>query len=123
MCYDADDSEKETDRRSYSGVTVMHGGLAMSSTSRTQHCVNPSTTGAVYVAMAEEANECMFVERFCLFCGQELCWGVRQSTILLLMVTTTESRLWPKTLSVQAGFRLQQARRPKMNFFSRFDKT
>ena len=39
----------------------MYGGAAVSSTSRTQHCVTLSTTEAEYVAMAEGAKECMFV--------------------------------------------------------------
>ncbi|CAM9586154.1 unnamed protein product, partial [Sphacelaria rigidula] len=58
---DADYAKKDTDRRSVSGVAVMYGGIAVSSTSRTQHCVTLSTTKAEYVAMAEGAKECMFV--------------------------------------------------------------
>ena len=58
---DADYAKKDTDRRSVSGVAVMYGGAAVSSTSRTQHCVTLSTTEAEYVAMAEGAKECMFV--------------------------------------------------------------
>ncbi|CAM9967105.1 unnamed protein product, partial [Sphacelaria rigidula] len=54
---DADYAKKDTDRRSISGVAVMYGGIAVSSTSRTQHCVTLSTTEAEYVAMAEGANE------------------------------------------------------------------
>ncbi|CAM9967793.1 unnamed protein product [Sphacelaria rigidula] len=38
----------------------MYGGISVSSTSRTQHCVTLSTTEADYVAMAEGAKECMF---------------------------------------------------------------
>ncbi|CAN0053474.1 unnamed protein product, partial [Sphacelaria rigidula] len=57
---DADYAKKDTDRRSVSGVAVMCGGIAVSSTSRTQHCVTLSTTEAEYVAMAEGAKECMF---------------------------------------------------------------
>ncbi|CAM9769820.1 unnamed protein product [Sphacelaria rigidula] len=36
---DADYAKKDTDRRSVTGVAVMFGGIAVSSTSRTQHCV------------------------------------------------------------------------------------
>ncbi|CAM9682620.1 unnamed protein product, partial [Sphacelaria rigidula] len=36
---DADYAKKETDRRSVSGVAVMYGGVVVSATSRTQHCV------------------------------------------------------------------------------------
>ncbi|CAM9695537.1 unnamed protein product [Sphacelaria rigidula] len=39
----------------------MYLGVAVSSTSRTQHCVTLSTTDAEYVAVAEEAKECMFL--------------------------------------------------------------
>ncbi|CAM9467865.1 unnamed protein product [Sphacelaria rigidula] len=58
---DADYAKKDTDRRSVSGVAVMYGGIAVSSTSRRQHCVTLSTTEAKCVAMAEGAKECMFV--------------------------------------------------------------
>ena len=50
---DADYAKREADRRSVSGVAVMYGGIAVSSFSRTQHCVTLSTTEAEYVAMAE----------------------------------------------------------------------
>ncbi|CAM9159220.1 unnamed protein product, partial [Sphacelaria rigidula] len=61
MYCDADYAKKETDRRSVSGIAVMYGGVAVSSTSRTQHCVTLSTIEAESVAMAEGAKECMFV--------------------------------------------------------------
>ncbi|CAM9636354.1 unnamed protein product, partial [Sphacelaria rigidula] len=56
---DADKAKKETDRRPVSGVAVMYGGVAVSSTSRTQHYVTVSTTEAEYVVKAEGAKECM----------------------------------------------------------------
>ncbi|CAM9905970.1 unnamed protein product [Sphacelaria rigidula] len=58
---DADYAKKETDRRSVAGVAVMYGGVAVLSTSRTQHWVTLSTTGAEYVTMTERVEECMFV--------------------------------------------------------------
>ncbi|CAN0083907.1 unnamed protein product, partial [Sphacelaria rigidula] len=59
---DADYAKKETDWRSVSGVAVMYGGVVVSATSRTQHCVTLSTTEAEYVAMAEGAKEGLFVK-------------------------------------------------------------
>ncbi|CAM9474333.1 unnamed protein product, partial [Sphacelaria rigidula] len=59
---DVDYAKKETDRRSVSGVAVMYGGVVVSATSRTQHCVTLSTTEAEYVAMAEGAKEGLFVK-------------------------------------------------------------
>ena len=59
---DADYAKKEADRRSVSGVAVMYGGVAVSATSRTQHCVTLSTTEAEYVAMAEGAKEGLYIE-------------------------------------------------------------
>ncbi|CAM9794554.1 unnamed protein product, partial [Sphacelaria rigidula] len=57
---DAGYAMKETDRRSVSGVAVMYGGVVVSATSRTQHCVTLSTTEAEYVAMAEGEKESLF---------------------------------------------------------------
>ncbi|CAN0035020.1 unnamed protein product, partial [Sphacelaria rigidula] len=57
---DADYAKKETDRHSVSGVAVMDGGVVVSATSRTQHCVTLSTTEAGYVAMAEGGKEGLF---------------------------------------------------------------
>ncbi|CAN0007851.1 unnamed protein product, partial [Sphacelaria rigidula] len=59
---DVDYAKKETDRRSVSGVAVMYGGVVVSATSRTPHCVTLSTTEAEYVAMAEGAKEELFVK-------------------------------------------------------------
>ena len=58
---DADYANKETDRRSISGVGAMLGNAAVYATSRIQHCVALSTTKAEYVALAEGAKEGMFV--------------------------------------------------------------
>ena len=59
---DANYAKKEADRRSVSGVAVMYGGVAVSATSRTQHCVTLSTTEAEYVAMADGVNEGLYIE-------------------------------------------------------------
>ncbi|CAM9949757.1 unnamed protein product, partial [Sphacelaria rigidula] len=59
---EADYAKNETDRLSVSGVAVMYGGVVVSATSRTQHCVTLSTTEAEYVAMAEGAKEGLFVK-------------------------------------------------------------
>ncbi|CAM9528299.1 unnamed protein product, partial [Sphacelaria rigidula] len=72
---DADYAKKDTDRRSVSGVAVMYGGIAVSSTSRTQHCVTLSTTEAEYVAMAEGAKECMFVRSVLSFLRPKIVLG------------------------------------------------
>ncbi|CAM9308868.1 unnamed protein product [Sphacelaria rigidula] len=72
VCCDADYAKKDTDRRSVSGVAVMYGGIAVSSTSRTQHCVTLSTTEAEYVAVAEGAKECMFVRSVLVVLGRQV---------------------------------------------------
>ncbi|CAM9914883.1 unnamed protein product, partial [Sphacelaria rigidula] len=58
---DAENAKKGIDRRSVSGLVVMYGGVAVSSTSRTQHCVTLFTAEADYVAMIEGAKESMSV--------------------------------------------------------------
>ena len=58
---DADYANKETDRRSISGVAVMLENAAVYATSPTQHCVTLSAAEAEYVALAEGAKESMFV--------------------------------------------------------------
>ncbi|CAM9361600.1 unnamed protein product [Sphacelaria rigidula] len=45
----------------------MYGGVAVSSTRRTQHCVNLPTTEAEYVAMAGRAKGRMFVRSILSF--------------------------------------------------------
>lgn len=57
---DADYAKRETDTI-LSGAAVISGGIAISSTSWTKHCVTVSTTEAENEAMAEGAKECMFV--------------------------------------------------------------
>ena len=58
---DADYANKETDRRSISGVAVMLGKAAVYATSRTKHCVTLSTTEAEYAVLVEGVKEGMFV--------------------------------------------------------------
>ncbi|CAM9241671.1 unnamed protein product, partial [Sphacelaria rigidula] len=72
---DADYAKEDTNRRSVSGVAVMYGGIAVSSTSRTQHCVTLSPTEAEYVAMAEGAKEYMFVRSVLSFLRPKVVLG------------------------------------------------
>lgn len=68
---DADYAKRETDQRSVSRIMLTHGGVVVSSTSRTRRCVTLSTIETEYVAMTKGANERMSI-RFCLSCDHRL---------------------------------------------------
>ncbi|CAN0005911.1 unnamed protein product, partial [Sphacelaria rigidula] len=81
---DADYAKKETDRRSVSGVAVMYGGVVVSASSRTQHCVTLSTTEAEYVAMAEGAKEGLFMKAVLTFLRPQTVSGSGENQGILL---------------------------------------
>ena len=69
---DADYANKDTDRRSVSGVAVMVGGTVVNASSTTQHCVTLSTSEAEYVAMTQGAMAALFTKAVLDFLQLEL---------------------------------------------------
>ena len=69
---DVDYANKDNDRRSVSGVTVMVGGTVVNASSTTQHCVTLSTSEAEYVAVAQGANTALFTKAVLDFLQPEL---------------------------------------------------
>ena len=65
---DADNPNKENDRRSVSGIAVTLGGTVVSHASETQHVISLSTSEAEYIAAGEGVKEALFVRA--LFVGQ-----------------------------------------------------
>lgn len=84
-------------------VAVMWAGVAVCSTSPTQHLVTLSTVEPEYVAMAQGAKERMSVSPILSSYDQGSCRDVRQSMMLFVVRTTRGLRLWRKTLSVQVA--------------------
>ena len=72
---DADYANKDSDRRSVSGVAVMVGGTIANASSTTQHCVTLSTSDAEYVAMAQGAKTALFTKAVLDFLQPELANG------------------------------------------------
>ena len=95
---DADYANKDNDRRSVSGVTVMVGGTVVNASSTTQHCATLSTSEAEYVAMAQ-GGKTAYSQRLCwVSCTQNL--PVR---LLTCLKTTKEQSRQQKTQSTVGG--------------------
>ena len=64
---DADYASKATDRRSVSGGLILCGGASVCWFSRTQKCVNLSTSEAEYVALGDAVKELLFLRQVSRF--------------------------------------------------------
>lgn len=68
---DASYADKETDRRSVTGIAVTLGGAVVSHGSKTQRIVALSTTEAEYIAAGEGVKEALFVRAVLSFVAPE----------------------------------------------------
>ena len=70
---DADDANKENDRRSVSGIAVTLGGTVVSHASKTQRVVSLSTSEAEYIAAWDGVKESLFERAVLSFIAPETC--------------------------------------------------
>ena len=73
VCADEDYTNKDTDRRSVSGIAVSLEGIFVSQASTTQHVVSSSTSEADYIAAGDDVKEALFVRAVLSFIAPETC--------------------------------------------------
>ena len=73
VCADANYANKDSDRRSVSGIAVALEGTAVSHASKTQRVVSLSTSEAEYRAAGDDVKEALFVRAILSFIAPEKC--------------------------------------------------